>query len=249
VDGENFRRSIGDLYPNFRKEDYLPKRANWEGFFDWLVEEKLVEENKYVIDSPKRLRAYWYVIENVDYQPYKIPSPETAPKKFEEMRSRILKSIKNPKNRTKLNAMSSSKLIDVLNNQKRKFSDRFAGWQVVHYGIARDNRAVEFRRAGAIQYFSFEGRLGSEKAVDVKLATDMLLLKDNYEVAMIVSGDQDFVPAVRAVKDFGKIVLNVAFRTDQGDLLPGGARRLNEHTDFSIEVEHKIFQKYLFPRS
>lgn len=111
--------------------------------------------------------------------------------------------------------------------------------------IATRSRAVEFRAAGAITYDLFEDRLRREKAVDVKLATDMIVLSDIYDVAVIVSGDQDYVPAVQAVKDFGKTVMNVAFETRAGKLLPGGARRLNTVTDSVCLVRHMDLTKYL----
>ena len=84
-----------------------------------------------------------------------------------------------------------------------------------------------------------------EKAVDVKLASDLIVLRDIYDVAIILSGDQDFVPAVEIVKDFGKRVVNVAFLTRGGRLLPGGARRLNQITDWSIELSHEELGPYL----
>jgi uncharacterized LabA/DUF88 family protein len=44
--------------------------------------------------------------------------------------------------------------------------------------------------------------------VDVQLATDMLThaFKNNYDVAVLVAGDNDFVGALQAVKDNGKNV-------------------------------------------
>ena len=39
VDGENFRYSIGNLFDNFERADYLPKLANWTSLFDWIVRE------------------------------------------------------------------------------------------------------------------------------------------------------------------------------------------------------------------
>ncbi|TFG45144.1 MAG: NYN domain-containing protein [Dehalococcoidia bacterium] len=45
-----------------------------------------------------------------------------------------------------------------------------------------------------------------EKGVDVMLATDMLThcFKDNYNTAILVAGDSDFVGALQAIKDYGK---------------------------------------------
>ena len=47
-----------------------------------------------------------------------------------------------------------------------------------------------------------------EKGVDVRLATDMLVHAawNNYDVAILVSGDADFEPVVRRVRDLGKKV-------------------------------------------
>ena len=45
----------------------------------------------------------------------------------------------------------------------------------------------------------------TEKGVDIRIATDMLVhaVADNYDVAVLVSGDTDFVDAVQAVKGRG----------------------------------------------
>jgi uncharacterized protein (TIGR00288 family) len=47
-----------------------------------------------------------------------------------------------------------------------------------------------------------------EKGTDVQLTTDMLThsFKNNYDVSILVAGDNDFVGALQAVKDSGKHV-------------------------------------------
>jgi uncharacterized LabA/DUF88 family protein len=54
-----------------------------------------------------------------------------------------------------------------------------------------------------------------EKGVDVRLAVTMLAraYKDHYDVAVLVSGDADFVEAVQEVKDNGKHVELAFFDT------------------------------------
>ncbi len=53
---------------------------------------------------------------------------------------------------------------------------------------------------------------GREKGIDIKLATDMLAHAawDNYDIAILVSGDADFEPAARRARDLGK-KLYIAF--------------------------------------
>ena len=52
-----------------------------------------------------------------------------------------------------------------------------------------------------------------QKGVDVNLATDMVLFAyaDQYDIAILVSGDSDFVPAVEKVKLMGKKVEVASF--------------------------------------
>ena len=129
--------------------------------------------------------------------------------------------------------------------RKENIQSRFQGWKYLQDSISSRYSRIEFRRAGAITYNLFWKKFGKEKAVDVKLAVDLIMLRNIYDVAVIVSGDQDYVPAVQVVKDFGKTVINVAFRTKDEKLLPGGAWRLNQHTDDSIEIRYNRLAKYL----
>ena len=73
----------------------------------------------------------------------------------------------------------------------------------------------------------------------------MVALREIYDVAVIFSGDQDYVPAVSIVKDSGKRVVNVSFQARNGQLLPGGSRRLNETADRSIILAYADLAQYL----
>ena len=231
VDGENFRYSIGNLFDNFERADYLPKLANWTSLFDWIVRE--------VTGDGVRVRTYWYVIESVDFYPYRFPDAQISPDRLFRLLSRhtpfrdLLTSLESD-----ARLLEMTRIANDLKKRRGHILDRFNGWRVIQNGIAHRHNAVEFRRAGAITYNLFDEAFRQEKAVDVKLATDMIVLRDIYDVAIILSGDQDYVPAVEVIKDSGKRVINVVFRTRGGRLLPGGARRLNEITDWSLEVKY-----------
>ena len=237
VDGENFRHSIGDLFENdFRADEYLPKEADWTGLFDWVVSE--------VAKDCLRMRTYWYVIQSVDYTPYNLSkllqNPEqacTVLSRFQSTKSRI----EGAANRFS----EGTAIVQELQRYQATMDKRFAGWTNLQNGISQKHDGVEFRRAGAILHNLVRRSFGQEKAVDVKLATDMIVLKDIYDVAIVFSGDQDYVPAVQVVKDFGKRVVNVAFQTRNGRLLPGGARRLNQVTDSSINVNYDTLNGFL----
>ena len=232
VDGENFRHSIQNLFSNFQPSDYLPKSADWTSLFDWIVEKAAT--------GGVRMRTYWYVIESVDFYPYRFPDVQRSPDTLLRLLS------EHPPFHDLLNPLGSDarpaemeKIVCELKNRQSQMLNRSNGWRAIQNGIAQRHNAVEFRRAGAITYNLFEKQLKREKAVDVKLASDMIMLRDIYDVAVILSGDQDYVPAVEVVKDSGKRVINVAFLTRGGKLLPGGARRLNQVTDWSIDIKYQ----------
>ncbi len=242
VDGENLRHSIGDLFPSFQNRDYLPKNAKWTEFFDWVAE-------KAVNTDADRIRTYWYVVENIDFIPYNLNSLRRD--NDIAMLEKILSRSERIKNSFRL-AITPDKKIEIMNkevgfliNNQSEMEKRFSGWINLQSIIEARNNSIEFRRAGSIKYDLLERKLGKEKAVDVKLATDLLQLKDIYDVAVILSGDQDYTPAVEAIKDFGKRTVNVSFLTENGKLLPGGAKRLNQTTDWSIEIQHSDLKNHL----
>lgn len=230
VDGENMRRSICKLFnPSFSPRDYLPKTANWSELFEELARKALTGPCELDL-----VRTYWYVIRDLDCYPYSLPPAESS-------KLHALLAQHEPF-RKQLQGLSGTALISKAEELRKQLAEstagmrsRFEGWIKIQDGISGTHDLIEFRRAGAISYNAFTGKLGSEKAVDVKLATDLIVLREIYDTAVIVSGDQDFVPAVQVVKDAGKRVVNVSFKTRSGVLLPGGARRLNQSTDAVIE--------------
>lgn len=241
IDGENLRHSICDLFTpeEFQPSDYLPKHANWQEFFDYLVRDA---------NADVRLRTYWYTVAEIDFWPYDLrkllksdqfSNLSSVIQKNEDYRKEIQAITDATKRQKRIHAIG-----DELLSRRQQMLDRFNGWQTVQNGIASKVESVEFRRAGSIRYDLFSKKLGNEKGVDVKLATDLLTLKDIYDVAIILSGDGDYVPAVQAVKDSGKHVINVSFLKKSGGVLPGGARRLNQATDRVIELPHQITSQH-----
>jgi len=61
-------------------------------------------------------------------------------------------------------------------------------------------------RLGRLVYINWPNTPPYEKGVDIQLTTDLLThsFKNNYDVAILVAGDSDYVGALQAVKDNGK---------------------------------------------
>lgn len=70
-------------------------------------------------------------------------------------------------------------------------------------------------RDGAGRAVAWEAR---EKGIDVMIAIDMVMgaVRDEYDVAVLVSADTDLVPAIEAVLNLGKRAEVASWRPDEG---------------------------------
>jgi len=78
------------------------------------------------------------------------------------------------------------------------------------------------------------------KGDDINIAVDMVMLaqSNSYDTAVLVSGDGDFVPAVKAVQTFGKHVENYYFKT-------GHSWHLRQACDKSVLMNKELIEKCL----
>jgi uncharacterized LabA/DUF88 family protein len=88
----------------------------------------------------------------------------------------------------------------------------------------------------------FKKREGRSKGVDISLATEVLsnAYKDNYDVAVLVAGDADYVPMVEEVKRQGKIVYVSFF----GDADQGAKDELRLAADDFLPIGSAFFENW-----
>jgi uncharacterized LabA/DUF88 family protein len=79
----------------------------------------------------------------------------------------------------------------------------------------------------------------TEKGIDVWLATKLLLLlhHDAFDTAILVSGDGDYLEAVKAVRSMGKRVELVAFKASHSKELVDECNRVIFFEDIAGEIE------------
>jgi len=77
------------------------------------------------------------------------------------------------------------------------------------------------------------------KEDDIHMAVDMVenACDNNFDMAVLVSGDGDFVPAVCSVKKKGKTVKNVYFKNSS-------SRNLKNFCDESLEMTKPMLEKF-----
>lgn len=93
-------------------------------------------------------------------------------------------------------------------------------------------------RLGRLVYNNWPSTPPFEKGVDVQLATDMIThsFKNNYDTAILVAGDNDFVGALQAVKDNGKNVEVALFGNERTSL------NLRTVADRVIIINRQLFR-------
>jgi len=93
-------------------------------------------------------------------------------------------------------------------------------------------------RLGRLVYNNWPGSPPYEKGVDIQLATDMIThsYKNNYDAAILVGGDTDYVGALQAVKDNGKNVEVALFGKGQTSL------QLRKVADKVITIDGKLLK-------
>lgn len=77
------------------------------------------------------------------------------------------------------------------------------------------------------------------KEDDIYMAVDIVegACDDKFDIAIIISGDGDFVPAVKSVKKRNKKVINIYFKKSS-------SRNLKNDCDDSIEINKNILDKF-----
>ena len=97
-------------------------------------------------------------------------------------------------------------------------------------GMARLHDKLRYLGFRIIARESYDELRQEQKEVDVALACEMIAhaFRDNYDIAILVSGDRDFVPAIQHVQASGKRVEVAAFADSVGRELRKSADRFHE---------------------
>jgi len=94
-------------------------------------------------------------------------------------------------------------------------------------------------RLGRLVYNNWPSAPPYEKGVDILLATDMIThgFKSNYDVAILVAGDNDYVGAIQAVKDNGKNLEVALFGKERTSM------QLRKVSDRVIDINKRLLNK------
>lgn len=111
------------------------------------------------------------------------------------------------------------------------------GFRRFHHGVRSSTDFIDVVKCGHWR-LDLLHRSVQEKGLDTRLAVDMVTSCDNYEVALLLSGDADNIPSIDYVKARGRHVGVVEFLGGYPPEEKGGAfsSRLKVTADFVVQV-------------
>ena len=109
---------------------------------------------------------------------------------------------------------------------------QYEGFDVTTKPLKKKSNTVRAKCTKCDHEFTFSKITKQEKGVDVALAVDLVShgYKDNYEEAVLVSGDQDMINAIETVRDRGKRIKVAMFKV-------AFANELKRHCDGCIFLD------------
>ena len=211
VDGANFRSNLRNFsfasgFPIDRRTYQLEERHfDWKGFYRGVLE-KFNEATGW---EHQLIRVHWY--SSAIISPW--PSSEHH---RQDLAQRVVD--RHPE----IVGLTPQTVIDLAwkwYRRERNYFERLR--EQVFENIQRQTDFLEFRYVGQYQVhplrahrieqredgeISYLGVQVGEKGVDTGIAVDMIAKMSNYDAAILVSGDADFLPVVGYLKDNLKYV-------------------------------------------
>lgn len=254
IDTANFKHSIQDLFAKdsvFDANHFLPKTAKWSEFFSLLLSKTRKDTSL--------IRTYFFYPAE-----YKFYPNENDIKSISEFWDKFKKSSKdsdminevkqnlpqggfsdNDFNKQELSNFKT-KYEEVKRNLERK-QKRFVDDKRARESICSKYEQIEFSKFGVSRFDLINNEFKTEKGVDVNLAVDMIRLSSIFDICILVSGDQDFIPAIQYLKDNGKLVYVVAFVKKNGRKVAGVSPKIIEVCDGLINISYQEAKQNLYP--
>jgi len=213
IDGRNFKYNLrafrfiplegdADRYYSLDEKHFL-----WQNFFSGIIE-KFNNATSY---KHRLIRVYWYNADTV--RPFEV--------KHRLVQS-ILREYKDKLHHDDFPDLTEEDILflarEWYNRERENF---YRAKEQIYEGIQRKTAFLEFKYTGEYVVkpfdvyafnrredgkFFYQGTREGEKGVDVGISVDMVAKMPNYDVAVLVSGDADFLPVVRYLKDNLKYV-------------------------------------------
>lgn len=222
--------------------------TDYEDFYGYIYGEAVKEWHRLTRVSagtvPTQLRrVYWYTVGSIDEWDLSLPQSQAALNKAfqrdREVHDTWLARI------GKADALKGAALEDkawascfadikAWYDRKR---ETLAGMRGFLQAIRASTDLIDVLPVGHWKV-NFLHKWVEEKGLDTSMAVDLLALEDNYDVAVVISGDADAIPSIMRMKERGKHIAAVEFinGSPPEEKGRGFSSRLKLHADFVLRV-------------
>jgi uncharacterized LabA/DUF88 family protein len=189
-------------------------------------------------------RVYWYAVGSIDDWDLGLPQSQTALRNaFDRDRDihDAWMAVAGRANKGVVGTALGDKAWTACFNDFKVWYERkceiLEGMRRFHQGVRISTDLIDVLEAGHWKV-NFLHKWVEEKGLDTSLAVDMVALQDNYDVAVVVSGDADSIPSIRHMKSRNKHTAAVEFINGSPPENKGRtfSSRLKEHADFVIRI-------------
>ena len=206
IDGENFRNNLRDFayssdptLGDYRLEE---KHFYWKKFFQGVI----TEYDKHTGWNHQLVRVYWYY--SAAISPW-AESPRLAQKIVDQYVGKVSLTTTQVTELAKDWYEKERKYFEKLREQTFEEIQRNTGFlefkYVGQYVIRPYNvYKLEYNPQGSVT--NYLGQQQGEKGVDIGIAVDMISKMNDFDTAILISGDADYIPAVKYLKDHLKYV-------------------------------------------
>lgn len=194
--------------------------------------------------SAELRRVYWYAVGTMDDWDLSLPQSQTALRnafaRDRDVRDAWMAVAGKAHPGVSGAALEDKAWTSCFNDFKpwyEKKRDILEGMRKFHQGVRISTDLIDVLELGHWKV-NFLHKWVEEKGLDTSLAVDMVALQDNYDVAVVVSGDADSIPSIRHMKSRNKHIAAVEFINGSPPENKGRtfSSRLKEHADFVIRL-------------
>src|ERR1043166_6249818 len=212
VDGSNLFGSLKNM--NVEVSDYEP-------FYRFIFDEGVRiwrESFNTVTPIPSQLRrVYWYVVGSIDQ--WDLSNPKAQLYLHERFKAdfvvrRTYLALAGPKfpsaSQEKIEEEAWAMCFKEFQDWYEKKKEILDGMRTFHYSVRTNSDFIDINECGHWKV-DFLHRSLTEKGLDTAIAVDMLAMQENYDVALVLSGDADSIPSINYMKRRNKHVGAVEF--------------------------------------
>lgn len=236
-DLENFRYSIRELFPETTYVD-----VNFNNFHEFLFK-KIVKSLNCGVHNPRLIRDYIYTGQYTDAQRDKAKKHlESIPKEQDKIKKDIgileksLSCAKSEEEKQKFQKLIRRKKL-MIHSAERLESLKL---EVENSKTKQVAQSELFRKIGAINFvelkekplkYSHKDLRFIQKGTDVQLAVDLVNFAhlNNYDLAIVCSGDLDLLESCKLVKSLGKTIILVSHGAQVSPMMI-------KHSDFYFDL-------------